>query len=181
MGAPCASQGDICLEDGTKLECVDGRWELVDCTSRCADLEIPACVALAWGGAHCECISESMDPEPQPRYPPAPACVDAETLRTCRDFGDCQRYACTDICAAEGLTSVGCFGLAREPASCRCSSAETPCPAEAAPRCVGLDAVATCEDGAWAIRPCADCPAGLQPACRLTAEAMPGCTCEEAD
>lgn len=141
-----------------------GLW-LLACSEGTSSPEDGAASGLAdVSGAELGWISSPEDsqlgelPEPSPELPDAVvdlgACADGE--RVCRgaeelavcELGVWQYASCSNVCAEQGVESLGC-----EDAACRCATPQQDCVADEG-RCQGADILATCVDGEWKTTVC---------------------------
>jgi hypothetical protein len=154
-GAPCRGNDHRCVDEATVTRCEDDVLVETNCDIVCAELG-PAWIADGCDG---ECVCTPADPSGC--SPGETDCVNEQTLEQCDDSQVRHAIDCEQLCAANGLSSVGCSVTANEitgdlTAACWCSGEGTPCDPTSPAMCVDETSLATCEDGEWVFDDCAE-------------------------
>jgi hypothetical protein len=159
LGDPCRGGTHVCVNEHRVTRCVDQIIVETDCDDVCAELG-PAWIADGCDG---ECVCVPADPSGC--WPGQTNCVNEQILEVCGDSQTWEGIDCEELCAAVSLSSVGCAVQADElsgglTAACSCSGEGTPCDPTAPRVCVDATSLASCEDGSWVFRDCAEICAG---------------------
>lgn len=154
-GDPCRGNGHRCVDEVTVTLCEDDVLVETDCDRVCAVL------GPAWISDGCDGECVCLPADPSGCWPGETDCVNGQTLEQCDDRQVWQAIDCEQLCAAEGLSSVGCSMTAHEitgdpTAACWCSGEGTPCDPTNSAICVDQTSLATCEDGEWVFDDCTE-------------------------
>ncbi len=155
LGDPCRGSRHSCVDEASVVRCEGDILVETDCDAVCAGLG-PAWIADGCDG---ECVCVLADPSGC--WPGEADCVNEQTLEQCSDSQTWEAFDCEQLCAAMGLSSVGCAeqtdDLSGDPtATCWCSGEGTPCDPTTSPICIDETSLAICENGSWVFQDCAE-------------------------